>query len=124
MIIIHADEVEAWWTPPPHHRELKILLTPEKNDVSNLLSMGMVVLPPGESGDPHTHGAEQEAWFVVSGHGKLIVGGETAELKPDMVIVAPSGIEHQIINDGDEPLKALFLFSPAGPEAAYVKRDG
>jgi oxalate decarboxylase/phosphoglucose isomerase-like protein (cupin superfamily) len=43
-------------------------------------------------------------------------------LAPDMVVVAPAGMEHQIINDGDEPLKALFLFSPAGPEENYFPR--
>ncbi len=84
--------------------------------------MGMVELPPGESGDPHTHEASQEAWYVISGTGKLRVGTEEAQLAPDMVVVAPPRIAHQIINDGEEPLKALFLFSPAGPEENYFPR--
>jgi mannose-6-phosphate isomerase-like protein (cupin superfamily) len=122
MIVIHAEDVEGWWSPPPHQRELKILLSPGKQEVSDKLSMGVVVLPPGESGDPHVHGAEQEVWYVISGSGKLIVGDQVAELKPDTVVVAPEGVEHQIINDGEDPLKAIFLFSPAGPEEAYLSR--
>ena len=83
----------------------------------------MVILPPGESGDPHTHVDSQEAWYVVSGRGKLRVGGEEAELIPDTVIVAPAGVEHQIMNDGKEPLKAIFIFSPAGPEFSHMPQD-
>jgi oxalate decarboxylase/phosphoglucose isomerase-like protein (cupin superfamily) len=37
-----------------------------------------------------------------------------------MVVVAPKGITHQIINDGEGELKALFIFSPAGPEKDFV----
>jgi mannose-6-phosphate isomerase-like protein (cupin superfamily) len=122
MVVVHVDQVEGWWSPPPHQRELKVLLSPAKQDVADMLSMGMVILPPGESGDPHTHGEAQETWYVISGRGKLKIGEETAELIPDTVVVAPKGIEHQILNDGDEPLKALFLFSPAGPEKKYLSK--
>ncbi len=120
MIRIQADDVKGWWSPPPHQRKLKILLSPQQYDSSELLSMGVVVLPPGESGDAHVHEAEQETWFVISGRGKLKVGEEMAELVPDCVVVAPKGVEHQIINDGEETLKALFIFSPAGPETQYL----
>lgn len=122
MIVIRAEEVKGWTSPPPHQRELKILLSPILQEVSKGLSMGVVVLPPGESGDPHTHEDSQEAWYVISGTGKLRAGSEEAQLAPDVVVVAPAKIEHQIINDGEEPLKALFLFSPAGPEEHYFPR--
>jgi len=122
MIVIRAEEVKGWMSPPPHHRELKILLSPVLQGVSKDLSMGVVIIPPGESGDPHIHEGSQEAWYVISGRGKLRVGSEETELAPDMVVVAPAKIEHQIINDGEEPLKALFLFSPAGPEENYFPR--
>lgn len=120
MIIVNAEKVKGRWSPPPHQRELKVLLSPAIQDVSKDLSIGMVILPPGESGDPHTHGDSQEAWYVISGTGKLIIGDEIAELTPDTVVVAPQGVEHQILNDGEEPLKALFLFSPAGPEEEHL----
>lgn len=119
MIVIRAAEVEGCWTPPPHHRQLKVLLSPSLQEVSKDLSIGMVVLPPGEAGHPHRHGKEQETWYVISGQGRLRVGSEEAELGPDTVVVAPPGEEHQILNTGKEPLKALFLFTPAGPEEEY-----
>lgn len=122
MIAIKAENVEGWWSPPPHQRELKILLSPILHDIPNDLSMGMVVLPPGESGDPHTHEFSQEIWFVVSGQGKLIIGSEEVQLSSDMVVVAPAGVEHQIINDSERELKAIFMFTPAGPEENYLPK--
>ena len=123
MIVIHADQIDGWWSPPPHQRELKILLSPALQSVSEDLSMGMVILPPKESGDPHIHQESQEVWYIISGRGILIVGGEATDLEPDTVVVAPASAEHQIINDSDEELKALFIFSPAGPEEVYFPKE-
>jgi len=123
MIIIRAEDVKAHWTPPPHHRELKVLLSPSVHDVTTGLGMGMVILPPGECGNPHTHPDAQETWFVISGKGSLSVGEEKVELTPDSVAVAPMGVEHQIFSSAEEPLKALFIFTPAGPEAQYLPEE-
>ena len=120
MIVVRANEVKGVVTPPPHNRELKVLLSPLLQNVADNLSIGMVILPPGESGDPHAHGTEQETWYVISGHGKLVIGTEEVDLLPDTIVVAPAGVEHQIMNPGTDPLKALFIFSPAGPEGQYI----
>lgn len=120
MYVINTNDVEGVRTPPPHNRLLKVLLSPDRAGTSDLISLGMVILPPGESGDPHRHPTEQETWFVIAGTGKLKIGDEVAELAENTVVVAPAGVEHQIINDGEQDLKALFIFSPAGPELQYM----
>jgi len=63
---------------------------------------------------------EQEVWYVVSGSGIIRVGDEEAQLRPDTIVVAPPGVEHQLTNDGTEDLKAIWLFTPAGPEMNYM----
>ena len=80
----------------------------------------MVILPPGFTSSPHVHAAEQEVWYVISGSGRVRIGDEEAELRPDTIVVAPPGVEHQLINDGTEDLKAIWLFTPAGPEMNYM----
>jgi mannose-6-phosphate isomerase-like protein (cupin superfamily) len=99
-----------------------VLLSPALQDVSDKLSIGMVILPPGASGDPHTHEDCQETWYVISGKGKLRIGDEEIMLVPDTLVVAPQGVEHQIFGDSQETLKALFIFSPAGPEEEHLPR--
>ena len=119
MVIVKASEVNSYISPHPHRRELRVLLSPKIHHTSKLLGMGMVTIQPGECGNPHTHEGEQETWFVISGEGKLIIGEEEVHLEPDMLIVAPAGVPHQIFNDGCDVLKALFIFSPAGPEEPH-----
>ena len=124
MLVVRSEDVESRVTPPPHHRELKILLSPTLHPGADKgLSIGMVALGPGESGDCHTHHDAQETWFIISGRGKLVVGYEETELLPDSVVVAPEGVAHQIFSSADEPLKALFIFTPAGPELQYLPSE-
>jgi len=120
MVVVKASDVTPFISPLPHQRELRVLLSPDVHGTSELIGMGMVTIQPGQSGNPHTHHTEQESWFVISGTGKLVIGEEEVHLEPDMVVVAPSGVPHQILNDGEEILKALFIFTPAGPEKPHV----
>jgi mannose-6-phosphate isomerase-like protein (cupin superfamily) len=123
MIVVHAQDVKGWVSPPPHQRTLKVLLSPSLQDVAQGVGMGMVILPPGLTSPPHLHETEQEVWYVVSGTGRIRVGREEAEVGPDTIVVSPPGVEHQVINDGLETLKAIWLFTPAGPEVSYLPPD-
>jgi len=120
MVIVYADQVAGWVNPPPHERTLKVLLSPDRQPITQGLGMGMVILPPGRTSSSHSHDAEQEVWYVVSGRGRVRIGDEEAEIRPDTVVVAPAGIPHQLISEGDEDLKAIWMFAPAGPEAKYL----
>ena len=120
MVVVRINEIKSCWSLPPHRRELKVLLSPKRHRTSPDIGMGMVTIPPGESGNSHFHEIEQETWFIVSGRGKLTIGKEVVDLEPNMVVVAPEGVPHQIVNDGGEELKALFIFTPAGPEEEFL----
>jgi len=120
MISIKSKDVKPFLTNSPNRRELKVLLSPEVHGTSPYLGMGVVTIPPGGSGNKHAHLDTQETWFIISGFGKLMVGEEETHLEPEMVVVAPKGITHQIINNSEEELKALFIFSPAGPEKDFI----
>jgi len=120
MIIRKLNDVEPFWSAPPHHRKLRVLLSPKLKNSNHNLGLGVVEIPPGESGNAHQHTGEQETWYILSGMGKLIIGDVTYEIEPDMVITAPENIPHQILNDGKEVLKAIFIFTPAGPEEEFI----
>jgi mannose-6-phosphate isomerase-like protein (cupin superfamily) len=120
MVIVYSDQVAGWVNPPPHERTLKVLLSPDSHPVTRGLGMGMVILPPGQTSSAHSHQAEQEVWYVISGKGSVRIGADQATVRPDTVVVAPPGVSHQLVNDGDEDLKAIWMFTPAGPEADYL----
>ncbi len=66
------------------------------------------VVPPGKRSCPfHSHRAEEEMFFVVTGTGTLRYGNETRKVRAGDFIFCPTGgpeTAHQIVNDSDSPL--------------------
>ncbi|SIS03991.1 Cupin domain-containing protein [Peribacillus simplex] len=79
---------------------------------SENLAVSICYLNPGEEITRHSHTYE-EAYFVLQGTGKMILGEEEFKLEPNMSVYIPSGKEHAQINDGSEPLVVLCSLSPA-----------
>ena len=71
------------------------------------------VLPPGKRGCPfHSHRAQEEMFFIVSGSGTLRYGKETRRIRAGDVICCPVGgpeTAHQIVNDSDAELAYLSV---------------
>jgi uncharacterized cupin superfamily protein len=71
------------------------------------------VVPPGMRACPfHSHHAEEEMFFIVSGKGTLRYGGETRAIRAGDFIACPTGgrdTAHQIINDSDAPLAYISV---------------
>jgi len=120
MIAVKSWEVTGYTAARPFERTLKCLLSPKLHPVNNI-AIGMVILPPGARSNPHVHEHEEETWFVVSGRGEVMVGGEKVAVEPEMLIVAPPGKMHQVLNPGREPLKMLWIFTPPGPEEEHIR---
>jgi uncharacterized cupin superfamily protein len=75
---------------------------------ANDLGYSYDVVPPGKSSCPfHSHRAEEEMFFIVSGRGMLRYGAETRAIRAGDFICCPVGgpeTAHQIINDSDAAL--------------------
>lgn len=71
------------------------------------------VVPPGKRACPfHSHRAEEEMFFIVSGSGLLRYGDETRKIRAGDVICCPVGgpeTAHQIVNDSDADLAYLSI---------------
>lgn len=83
------------------------------------LGCSLLELPPGKQSWPaHYHLANEEALFVLSGTGRLRLGGETVAVKAGDYVALPPGEEraHQLFNDGAEPLRYLALSTMEHPD--------
>lgn len=112
-------EVEGFKAIAPYKRVLKALISPDLQGSKNV-SVGMTLLPSGSKSSYHAHEGEEEIWFVTSGRGKAIVGEESIPIEKDTAIYVPPGVKHQLVNTSDETLKVLWIFSPPGPEKAFI----
>jgi uncharacterized cupin superfamily protein len=86
------------------------------------LGCGAFSVKPGKRAFPkHAHLANDEAIYVVSGQGQLVVGEEESSLTTGDFILLPRGAEfaHVLINDGDEDLVYLCISTMNSPEVVH-----
>ena len=81
------------------------------------LSAGVYRLPAGGR-DPQQPHTEDELYYVVSGRGAVVVGGETRPVGPGSLIFVPALMPHRFV-DIAEDLIILVIFGPA----EYARRE-
>lgn len=100
-----------------HGRNSWLLLTQVEMGAKGFAG-GVHSLNPGGLIPAHIHENEQEALFFYSGQGVCRLGSEEFVIEPESVLLAPAGIEHEVRNTGNDPLKFVWVFSPPLPEHA------
>ena len=101
---------------------------PRKGAVlEDLNSYTYATLAPGSSIAPMKLQGQQEIFYFLSGKGKMMSGGQTAEVYANVGVLMPPGVEFSMKNDGAEPL-SMYLINemlPAGftPKTKMVVRD-
>ncbi len=91
------------------------------------LGYNLTEVPVGKTAFPyHFHYANEEMFLVLQGTGTLRWPGGTAPLEPGDVVCCPTGPDgaHQIINDGNEPLRYLALSTMEDPEVVEYPDSG
>ena len=73
-----------------------------------------MVLAPGEStGGPNNHHERSDQWlYVQSGVGVATVDGEEYDLHAGELVLIEPGEDHEISNEGDEPLVTVNVYAP------------
>jgi len=86
------------------------------------------VVPPGKRSCPfHSHRAEEEMFFIVSGTGTLRYGQETRKIRAGDFISCPTGgpeTAHQIINDSDSTLAYISVSTMMPAEVCEYPDSG
>jgi mannose-6-phosphate isomerase-like protein (cupin superfamily) len=73
----------------------------------------LMSLLPNEEIGMEAHSVDQFFRFE-SGHGSVVVDGQTFVVKADDVVVVPAGAHHNVINTSStQPLKLYTIYSPA-----------
>ncbi len=112
--IVREKDVEGVEKEP---KRVSRVLVSEKSVGATNLSMGTNVTEVGSRIPEHVHEDEEEAMFVASGNGKLIINGGEEEylLEEGTAIFAPKGVRHEIVNTGNTPIKIIWAYSPPLP---------
>ncbi len=81
---------------------------------SKYFAAGLTVFEPGESSSLHNHPGSEEIDIIVRGGGELLDNGERAPFKEGDWMFIPEGVYHQHVNNGDEPLWLIWIYTPPG----------
>ncbi|HUW58553.1 MAG TPA: cupin domain-containing protein [Planctomycetota bacterium] len=74
-------------------------------------SIGVAVYTEPEFGERQRH-ADQEAVYVVSGVGEILIGEKTYPVKPGSAAYIAPGVVHATRRTTDEPVKVVYAHGP------------
>lgn len=118
MKYLREEDVKGDRIGPPNQRVIRHLVTPETMGAKSLW-LGTSSVDPGFSSNAHAHQDQEEAFYCVSGKGRIRVDDEEAPLEPGVVVYVPPGSLHQLINDGKNVLKVVSVVAPPFIQEKY-----
>lgn len=75
---------------------------------------GLTIFEPGESSSWHNHPDSEEIDIIVRGSGELVDDGTRYPFKSGEWMFIPTGVYHQHINNGEEPMWLIWIYTPPG----------
>ena len=114
---------DAEWRESEHGEKFQrghISLT-DMNDNHDIGCSAFRVDPGKRAFPKHAHLANDEALFIVSGHGELTIGDESDTVRAGDFVMLPKGEQHAhvLVNDGAEPLVYLCMSTMVMPEVVH-----
>lgn len=100
-----------------HHVPDRLAFAADKMKKTNLvdtpnLFCDVYGLEPGQTQASHRHAVGDKLYYVVSGSGRIDVGGAERTVRPGDLVCAPAGVEHAVHNPGPERLALLVVMAP------------
>ncbi len=80
------------------------------------IDWGIILVKPGQALGGHFHEQVEETFYFVEGRGVIVVNGQEHPATPGDVYRLDPQDRHDIRNDGDTPLKMIFIKCPYAPD--------
>ncbi len=93
--------------PVSHNPAAKKQVWFRKGNLPPFTQIARVVVPPGEVLAAHAHADMHELFIVLEGTARMIVDGETHDLKPGDAIALAPGETHELSNPSNNPIVLL-----------------
>ena len=84
-------------------------------------SLSELTEPPGEGPPLHSHGDEEEGFYVLEGEVVLRVGDQILLATEGAFVFVPRDVPHTYRVVGDRPARLLIIISPPGFEEAFFE---
>ena len=101
--------------PVPGHKVTHKVVGADTGGAYSLLEIELT----GDGPPQHIHKTEDEAFYVLEGEMKVLMGERTITVTAGSFVFIPRGMVHAWCRSGQEPAKILAIFSPAGFEQFF-----
>ena len=78
-------------------------------------------VPPGGGPVPHAHNDQAETFYMLDGELEFLDGDKTFTAVAGDFVHVPTGIRHCFTNKGSHTARMIFMFTPGGPEEAFLQ---
>ncbi len=110
MDVINLNQVIPFITKDGS--EIRELLA-HRNSAIRAQSLAEARVPPGGSTQEHYHRRAEEIYYITSGMGRILLGGEERDVREGDAIAIPPGVRHKLWNTGESVLTLLCCCAPA-----------
>jgi quercetin dioxygenase-like cupin family protein len=114
--IVHADDAKSY-PLPGGGGSARLLL----DGTGAKLALDLLDTAAGAAIPPHKHATQDEELFVIDGTGEMTVGKQKLEVAPGDAVRIAANAAHAV--KVVEPLKAIQIYAPAGPEQRFKGGD-
>ncbi len=83
-----------------------------KNSSTRRLLITVVDMEPRSVQREHSHPESEQMYYIVSGHGEMVVGDETRKVDKDTTIFIPPKTKHYLRNISGSNLRYLSATTP------------
>jgi mannose-6-phosphate isomerase-like protein (cupin superfamily) len=87
------------------------------------LQMTLMTLQPGEDIGAEVHPNIDQFLRIEQGSGKALVGETEYDVSDDWAIIIPAGMNHNVTNTGDVPMKLYSIYTPPEHPAGTIHKD-
>jgi len=105
-----AEEIWIGLEDPGMRRKVFRFVSPKIG--SEKFMAGITIFEPGEASSYHVHPESEEVNLVLAGSGTMVSEGEETAFQEGDAMWMPKGIHHQHVNNGSEPLKLFWIYTP------------
>ena len=114
--VVDERDVEALDLPG---RRLSWLVTGDSVGAEHC-SMCVIRVAPGQTVKPaHSHPNGEEAIYVITGSGRVMIDGRVTPVGAGSAVLFPQGKVHMLQNSGAEEMKVVCFFAPPSSLDTY-----
>jgi mannose-6-phosphate isomerase-like protein (cupin superfamily) len=120
--MIVADLAQIAGRTYPARRRTQNLVGGASPIQATSFAVGNVTLEPNGGQVPWHNQDQEEVYFIVEGQGEMCLGDERRVLTTGQAAYIPPRVFHQLTNIGDQPLRMIYVYGPAG-DVAHWKQE-